>query len=474
MGALGAKEKRSHEVDMCNGSLLPKIVLFAIPVMLSGILQLLFNAADLIVVGRFAGDECVAAVGSTSSLINLLVNLFMGLSVGTNVLVARYFGAGSKKDVEETVHTSILTALLCGIVLAIIGLFLSKPLLHLMGSPDDVLPLSAKYLKVYFIGMPAMLIYNFGAAILRAIGDTKRPMIFLTIAGVLNVLLNLMFVIVFKLNVVGVALATTISQCLSATLVVIALINEEGMCKLTISKLRICKNKLLQLMKVGLPAGLQGSIFSISNVLIQSSVNSFGSLVMAGNSAAQSLEGFVYMSMNAFHQTAVSFTSQNYGAKKVNRIKRTALYCILLVTAVGFILGILEYLLGRPLLSIYLTDQSAVKYGILRMLYICVPYCLCGIMDTLVGVIRGLGYSIMPMIVSLLGACAFRVVWIFTIFAKVHTLEMLYISYPVSWLLTAATHMICLVIVWKKGKAMTAIIEHDEETDKAVEEYFTK
>lgn len=448
---------RSHEMDMCNGPLLSKLIIFAVPVMLSGVLQLFFNAADVVVVGRFAGKEALAAVGSTSSLINLLVNLFVGLAVGTNVLVARFYGANNAKDVEETVHTSIVMAVISGIMLIFIGFFFTKPILVLMGSPSDVLPLSAIYLKIYFLGMPAMMLYNFGAAILRAIGDTKRPMIYLTIAGLVNVLLNLLFVIPFKLSVVGVALATTISQCLSAALVIIALIREDGYCKLNLHKLKINRHKLLMLLKVGLPAGMQGCIFSISNVLIQSSVNSFNSTVMAANTAGSSIEGFVYVSMNAFHQTAVSFTSQNYGAKKIKRIKKTAVYCILMVSTVGLVLGNLAYFFSDPLLRLYIdSNQSAVseiiKYGSLRMLYICTTYFLCGIMDTLVGVIRGLGYSVMPMIVSLLGACAFRVVWIFTVFAYNHSLPILYVSYPISWALTATVHFTCLMIIWKGVK----------------------
>lgn len=452
-----SKKMKSHEIDMCNGPLFPKLIAFAIPVILSGVLQLLFNAADLVVVGQFAGPESLAAVGSTSSLINLIVNLFIGLAVGTNVVVARYCGAGRNEDVKETVHTSIFAAITCGVFLIGVGMVFSEPLLILMGSPDDVLPLSVIYLKIYFAGMPAMMLYNFGAAILRAIGDTKRPMIFLTIAGIVNVVMNLMFVVCFNMGVAGVALATTISQCLSACLVIMALINEKGVCHLEISQIKIHGDKLKELMKVGIPAGLQGTIFSISNVLIQSSVNSFGSVVMAGNSATQSLEGFVYVSMNAFHQTSVSFTSQNYGAKKPDRIKKVAIYTVLMVTVVGLVLGNLEYLFGRQLLSIYVSSEEAIKYGILRMSYICVTYCLCGIMDTLVGVIRGIGYSILPMIVSTLGACVFRVVWILTIFKKVHTLDNLYISYPISWLLTAAVHAICLLVIWKYSDKMKVI-----------------
>lgn len=451
------KRARKNEVDMCNGPLLSKIIVFAIPVVLSGVLQLFFNAADVVVVGRFAGKEALAAVGSTSSLINLLVNLFIGLSVGTNVLVARFYGAGKEKDVSDTVHTSICLALISGVILIFVGLLFTRPLLVLMGSPEDVLPLSAVYLKIYFLGMPAMMVYNFGAAILRAVGDTKRPMIYLTLSGILNVVLNLIFVIPLRLSVVGVALATTISQFLSAGLVVAALLREEGMCRLELKKLKLSANKVGMILRVGLPAGLQGCIFSISNVLIQSSVNSFNSTVMAGNTAGSSIEGFVYVSMNAFHQTSVSIVSQNFGAKKIKRIKKTAIYCLIMVTIVGLVVGNGAYLLADPLLRLYTKGNPAlvkevVRYGTLRMSFICTTYCLCGIMDTLVGIIRGLGYSVMPMIVSLLGACAFRIVWIYTVFRQMHTLEVLYISYPISWALTATVHFICLMIVWRKVK----------------------
>jgi putative MATE family efflux protein len=450
-------QKRTHEVDMVNGPIFSKLVVFAIPVMLSGFLQLLFNAADVIVVGRFAGDNALAAVGSTSSLVNLLVNLFLGLSVGTNVLVAHFAGGGEKEQVERTVHTAIMTALVSGIILIFVGLLFTRPMLVIMGSPKEVLPLSAIYLKIYFAGMPAMMVYNFGSAILRAVGDTKRPMYYLIMAGVLNVCLNLFFVIVLGLNVKGVALATTISQVLSAGLVVYTLVREDGMCHLELKKLRIYPDKLRQLIRIGLPAGMQGIVFSISNVLIQSSINSFGSVAMAGSTAAASVEGFVYVSMNAMHQTAISFISQNYGAGKWDRIKVIAKECIGMVTVIGLVMGIGVNIGAQQLLHFFSSKESVVQYGAERLLYIAAPYCMCGWMDTLVGVIRGLGYSVMPTIVSLIGACGFRVLWIYTIFQFIHTLPCLYISYPVSWLLTASAHMICLVLIVHKLHPQKAV-----------------
>ena len=441
---------KSHEMDMCNGPIFSKLVIFAIPVMLSGFLQLLFNAADVIVVGRFAGENALAAVGSTSSLVNLLVNLFMGLSVGTNVLVARFAGAGARDDVKKTVHTAILTAVYSGLILVLIGLFFTKPLLILMGSPQEVLPLSAIYLKIFFVGMPAMMVYNFGSAILRAVGDTRRPMLYLTVAGILNVCLNLFFVIICHLSVVGVALATTLSQVLSASLVIWALMKEEGICHLELKELHIYKEKFLQLVRIGLPAGMQGMIFSISNVLIQSSINSFGAVAMAGNTAAASVEGFVYVSMNSMHQTAISFVSQNYGAQNFKRIRKIVCYCIGMVTVIGLVMGNGAYLISGRLLSFYSNKSEVIAYGVVRLLYIATPYFICGIIDTLVGVIRGLVYSLMPTIVSLIGACGFRVLWIYTIFPIHRTLPCLYVSYPISWIMTAMVHMICLFVVSKK------------------------
>lgn len=441
------RKTKSFEIDMCNGPLLGKMLLFTLPLILSGILQLLFNAADVIVVGRFAGSEALAAVGSTSSLTNLLVNLFIGMSVGVNVLVARYYGGKQDDEVSETVHTAMVISVLGGILLAIIGIVLAKPLLTLMDTPEDVIEYSVLYMRIYFMGMPVMLLYNFGSAVLRAIGDTRRPLFYLTIAGVINVCLNLWFVISLHMGVAGVALATIISQFVSAALIVKCLMQSEGCFRLYLNKLHINWDKFGRIARIGLPAGIQGSLFSISNVLIQSSVNSFGSVAMAGNTAASNIEGFVYTAMNAVHQTAVSFTGQNLGGKKFDRISKILAECLILVTVIGLVMGNAVVLLGENLLSLYSTDGEVIAYGMQRLQIICVMYCLCGIMDVLVGSIRGLGYAIMPMIVSLLGACAFRVVWIFTVFEWDRTLRTLYISYPVSWTLTALVHLICFLIV---------------------------
>ena len=418
--------------------------------MLSGILQLLFNAADIVVVGHFAGHQALAAVGSTGSLINLLVNVFIGLSIGTNVLVANYTGAHQEKAVGETVHTSILLSLLCGTFLIFFGIILAKPLLSLMGTPDDVISQATLYMQIYFVGMPATMLYNFGAAVLRATGDTQRPLYFLFAAGIINVILNLIFVICFHMGVAGVATATVISQCVSALLVLRCLLHETGCFKLYLNKLHIHKDKLVQMIRIGLPAGMQGAIFSISNVLIQSSINSFGSVAMAGSTASSNLEGFVYTSMNAFYQACLSFTSQNLGANKKERINKILITCEILVFFVGLIMGNVAYFFGDRLLHIYSSDPEVIRFGLMRMQVICTVYFLCGMMDVLVGSLRGLNYSIIPMIVSIVGVCGLRILWIFTIFQWHRSLFILYLSYPVTWLGTAVAHLICFIIIRKK------------------------
>lgn len=446
---MSQNESKKYEIDMCNGPLLGKILLFYIPLMLSGVLQLLFNAADIVVVGRYAGSGSLAAVGSTSSLINLLVNVFIGLSVGANVLVARYYGAGKQKELSEMVHTAVLTSLISGCILIVLGIGLAEPALRLMDTPEDVIGQSILYMRIYFVGMPFMMAYNFGSAILRAVGDTRRPLYYLLAAGVINVVLNLIFVIGFHIGVAGVAIATVISQGVSSVLVLRCLALTDGIYKLDFKQLKIVPDKLVKMLQIGLPAGLQGSLFSISNVLIQSSVNSFGSIAMAGNTAASNIEGFVYTAMNAFHQTAISFTGQNYGAHKIKRIGKILLICQISVILVGLVLGNAAYFFSGTLLQLYAPDDAEViVYGTLRLSIICVTYCLCGMMDVMVGALRGMGYSIMPMLVSLTGACLFRVVWIYTVFQRYRTLKCLYYSYPISWALTFAVHLICFGVVY--------------------------
>lgn len=441
---------KKYEIDMCNGPLLSKILIYAIPLIASGILQLLFNAADMVVAGRYAGSEALGAVGATSSLINLLINVFIGMSVGTNVLAAHFYGADRKEELGQTVHTSIALSLISGVILGIVGFSLAKPLLSLMGTPDDILPHAVIYMQIYFIGVPGMLLYNFGSAILRAVGDTKRPLYYLLFAGVINVLLNLFFVIVLGIGVAGVALATILSQFISAALVIRCLIKEEGAYHLDVHSIRLYPDKVVRILRVGLPAGFQGAVFSISNVLIQSSVNSFGSIAVAGNTAAQNLEGFVYNAMNSFHQTALSFTSQNMGAKKMDRVKKIMWICVGCVTVLGMGMGFAGLYFANELLSIYSTDASVVAYGYQRLFIILSTYFMCGVMDVMVGSIRGMGYSIMPMVVSLLGACGLRVVWIFTVFAFYRSPQVLYISYPVTWTVTFLVHFVCFMMGYKE------------------------
>lgn len=445
------KETKTYELDMCNGPLPGKILLFTLPLMFSSILQLLFNAADIVVVGKFAGDNALAAVGSNTALISLLTNFFIGLSIGANVLVANFYGAKQKRNVFETVHTAMLVSVFSGIILTLAGCLGARRILVWMQTPENILDLATVYLRIYFLGMTATMVYNFGSAILRAVGDTKRPLYYLFTAGIINVILNLITVIVFKMGVAGVGIATVISQCVSAFLVVRCMMKEKGDIHLELRELRIYSRKFQSIFRVGFPASLQGVIFSVSNVIIQASVNSFGDTVVAGNSAAQNIEGFVYVAMNAFYQAAISFTSQNMGAAKYGRINRIMYICEAYVFCTGAFLGNLAVLFGPQLLGIYTDSPIVVEAGMKRIEVVCRMYALCGMMDVMVGCLRGLGYSILPMIVSLIGACGLRLLWIFTFFRMeaFHTITSLYWTYPVSWFLTVSAHVICFVIIRK-------------------------
>ena len=443
-------KQTSRTMDMTQGRLLTQVLVFALPIMLSGILQLLFNAADTIVVGRFAGNEALAAVGSVGSLNNMIISLFIGLSVGANVLVARYTGSRNDRAVSDTVHTSVLLSLAGGVLLMIIGVLLARPLLELMGSPEDVIDLAVLYVRIIFLGMPVQMLYNFCAAILRAVGDTQRPLYYLTIAGVVNVLLNLVFVIVLHLSVAGVALATIISQAISALLVTRALMNMEGPTRLFLNRLRIHSGKLREIIRIGLPAGIQSSVFSLSNVVIQSSVNSFGSVVIAGNAASSNVGNFVYQAMNTFQQAITCFAGQNIGARKPRRIVSAMKVCMFWAVSFGLVLGLLSCVFGTQLLSLFSADPAVIAAGMERQVIVCAPYFLCGMMDVMTGALRGIGYSLLPMIVSILGACAFRLFWVFTIFAAYPTLPCLMLSYPVSWLLTFSVLLVIFLVLWKK------------------------
>ena len=434
---------KSRSMDMCSGPLLGKMIRYTIPIIFTGVLQLLFNAADMVVVGQFCGRSSLAAVGATGSLISLFVNLFTGLSTGAGVTTAQMIGRKHDFDVHKTVHTAIPLALISGVILTMLGLFGAEPMLHLMGTPESILPLSALYLRVYFAGITASLVYNYSAAILRAAGDTRGPMIYLSIAGVLNVLLNILFVTVIEMDVAGVSAATSLSNTVAAVLALRALRKRTDACRLEWKKMKIYKAMLLRILRFGIPAGVQGVIFSASNVLIQSSINSFGEAAVAGGSAASSIEGFVYTAQNAFYQTTMNFVGQNLGAGNFDRIRKIRRIALLCVTVTGLILGSIVYLFSQPLLSLYINGSAeAIALGQIRILYICVPYFLCGCMEVMSGTLRGLGASISSMMISLIGVVGFRITWIFSVFNRIeafHTLEGLYISYPIAWVATTVT-----------------------------------
>ena len=446
--------------DMCSGPMLANIILYTIPVILTSVMQLLFNTADLVIVGRFCGSASVGAVGATSSPTTLIFSLFLGLSVGSGACAARFIGAGDFDKASRTVHTTIPTAILGGIGLAIIGNIVCEPLLRLMGTPESILPLAAVYMRIYFAAMPFNMLYNFGAALLRAAGDTKRPLIYVSIAGVVNVIMNVIFVTVFHMDVAGVALATAISLAVSSILVLRALMRRHDALHFTFKEMCFDKEILRKMLGIGIPSGIQSSLFAISNLLIQSSVNSFGDVFLAGNSAAGDLEGYVYMVMAAFYQAALNFSAQNYGAKKFDRIKKTLVICAACSAVSGFVLGNLAYLFGDSLLSIYITDSpQSIADGITRMSIIMVTYWLCGIMDTATGAIRGMGSSFATMIITVFGTCVFRIMWIYTIFAipTLHTPRCLFLSYPISWTITIIAEFIAFAVVLKKKKKEASI-----------------
>jgi len=441
---------RHTEIDMINGPITGKLIRFALPLMFSGMLQLLFNAADVVVVGQFCGSTSLAAVGSNGAVINLLVTLFIGISVGTNVLVARYLGRRQHDAIHRAVHTSILFSVIIGIFIGIVGAILAPQLLHIINVPDDVLPLASIYLRIYFTGIPATVVYNFGAAILRASGDTKHPMYYLIIAGASNLTFNVFFVVGCHWDVAGVAAATSISQYIAAFLVLRCLAHKETSCKLELKKLRIYRLELIEMIRIGIPAGLQSTIFSISNVLIQSSINSFGSVVIAGNSAASNIENFIGIATNSIHHAGVSFVSQNLGAGKPDRVRRIAGNCYFLVFLIGTVLSVGVYLLGRPLLGIFTPDAAVIEAGMIRITWVGLSHMLCGGVDVACGLVRGLGRSWLPMIVTLVGACLFRIIWIFTVFAKFPRLDVLYAAYPITWALTLLAHTVCIIVLIRK------------------------
>ena len=442
-------KNNKYEIDMCNGTLMDKLISFSLPLMLSGILQLLFNAVDIIVVGRFTGSQALAAVGSTTALINIFTNLFIGISLGANVLAARFYASGKEKEMSETVHTSITLALISGLVMALAGVLLARFALNLMGTPNDVIDQSVLYMRIYFLGMPFFMLYNYGAAILRAVGDTKRPLFFLVISGMTNAVLNLVLVIVFHMGVAGVAIGTIVSQLISSILVLRCLYTSNTSYRLYFSKLGIKTQYLKQIFQVGIPAGIQSTVIHLSNALLQSSVNSFGSVAMAGYTAANNIFGFLYMSVNAVTQSCMSFTSQNYGVKKLKRMDRVLLDCMSLSVGVTLTLGCGAYFFGPELLKIYTSDADVIRCGVEVLAFTTVPYFCCGIMDLLPGALRGMGYSGVPMILSIIGTVGTRIVWIFGLFPAHRSLSFLFISYPVSWILTILMQAVCFCFVRK-------------------------
>ena len=383
---------------MCNGSIMDKLISFSLPLMLSGILQLMFNAVDIIVVGRFSGKQALAAVGSTTALINVFTNLFIGISLGANVLAARFYAMGKSKEMSETVHTSITLAMVSGVIMAFVGGLFARGALELMGTPDDVIDQSTLYMRIYFMGMPFFMLYNYGAAILRAIGDTKRPLLILIISGLINAALNMLLVIYCHMAVEGVAIATVISQLISCILVLWCLYKSEGSYQLRFSKLQIKGVYLKQIFQVGIPAGIQSMIINFSNVLLQSSVNSFGSTAMAGYTAANNILGFLYAAVNSITQACMSFTSQNYGVGKYKRMDKVLIDCLILTVVVAGVLGCGSYLLGPEILRIYTEEEKVIRCGMEFLSITTVPYFFFGIMDLFPGALRGMGYSAVSMI----------------------------------------------------------------------------
>lgn len=435
---------------MCNGTIMDKLISFSFPLMLTSILQLMFNAVDIIVVGRFSGSQSLAAVGSTTALINIFTNLFIGISLGANVLAARYYAAGRDKEMSEAVHTAIFLALISGLIMAVVGVGASRFALTLMGTPDDVIDLSVLYMRIYFMGMPFFMLYNYGAAILRAVGDTKRPLFYLIAAGLANVVLDLLLVIVIPLNVAGVAVGTVASQMVSCILVLRCLYRTEGSYQLRFSRLTIKSEHLKMIFQVGVPAGIQSTVINFSNALLQSSVNSFGSTAMAGYTAANNIIGFLYSAVNAVTQACMSFTSQNYSVGKPKRMDRVLVNCIILTVSVSAAMGIGAYAFGGQLLKIYTSEADVIRCGLEVLSITTVPYFLCGIMDLFPGAMRGMGHSGVPMILSVIGTVGTRIVWVYLLFPHHRSLYFLFISYPASWILTIIMQAVCFYFVRKQ------------------------
>lgn len=441
------------KIDMLSGPLAWPLITYAVPIMLTSVLQLLFNAADLVVVGAYCGSFSVAAVGATGAITNLIVNLFIGLSVGTGVAVAHGIGSREWEQVRNTVHTAVPMALVSGLFLTVLGVGLSRRILRAMGTPEEVLGLAATYMEIYFLGITAHMLYNFCASMVRAAGDTKSPLVILTAAGVVNVGLNILFVRYLGRNVDGVALATVLSETGAAIAIVILMVRRTDSCRLELRKLRFHKEPLKKMLRIGIPAGIQSCMFSLSNVLLQSAVNSFGAVAVSGNAAVANLEGFMYVIENSFHQTAVNFVGQNCGALQFRRVKKVTGLCMLYAAVAGLLFGGLMCLFGPQLLSLYITDSpEAIAIGISRMLVDVAPYFLFGLQDVVTGALRGIGASFVSMILTVLGICGIRVLWIYTVFQipRFHSQTVLYVSYPLSWIVTLIIQLTAFSVIFRR------------------------
>lgn len=470
-GKMTDTKKASQINDLTQGNLLIKMLKYSLPLMATGLLQVLYNASDMVVVGRFAGDFAMGAVGACGSLISLIVNAFISFSVGTSICVAHGIGAKRYDRVERCVHTSLFLGIVLGIIVGVFGFFMARPLLLLMGTPESILAEAVPYMKAYFVGVPACLIYNFLAAALRSSGDTKRPLIFLATAGVLNVVLNLVMVLVFHMGAIGVGIATSVAQYASAIMILVYMMRMEGPCKVNLKEIKVHRFELLEIVRTGLPASIQSMVFSISNVLIQSSVNAYGDIVVSGNTAASNIESFIYTAMNAIYQSTLTFVGQHVGAGKHERIKKIAVMAVIIVIVVGLGIGILCYVFHEQLLEIYKPGDSELQIairaaGTKRMQIITTTYFLCGIMEVLSGVIRGMGKSVLPMVVSIIGSCMLRIAWIFTVCPMFEgNIQVLYLAWPVTWVVTSTGHLVCCIIAYKQ---MIRRRDRQREFDEAI------
>lgn len=446
----GISMSKSYQMDMCHGSLFRKIILFTLPLLATNILQLLFNAADMIVLGQFASHQAMAAVGATVSINSFFVSLFMGLGIGSNVLVARFFGSGEKGELRKSVHTSMLASLLCGLVLMVVGLLAVRPLLTLMKTPDDILEKSCLYLYICFAAIPFMVIYNVGCGVLRALGDTMRPMYFLLIAGGVNVTLNVILVAGFKMEMAGVAVATAVSHILSALMIIYVMFRSSEDSQLHLKELKLDGPIFREMLSLGIPASIQSCCFSLANMAIQSSINSFGSFAVAGCTAASGLEGFVWICSYSFHTTSLSFAAQNLGGKHFKRIIQSTFLCIGCAVTASLVLGTVFFIFARPMLAMYNPDPAVIQWGLVRVRIMFSCYFLCGVMDVISGLLRGLGHSLIATVGSLGGAFFFRIAWVYLVFPHYRTMENLMISFPISWCLVITVHSIFCYFILRK------------------------